>query len=72
MRAGFLFGIPIKGTHAHSYITSFTSLDQVPDCEDENLSKLKELSLDFRHQLLEKGGKTTVFNRQIQQTRAFL
>lgn len=65
VQAGFLFGIPIKGTHAHSYITSFTSLDQVPDCEDENLSKLKELSLDFRHQLLEKGISKSTNNGEL-------
>ncbi|NQT49738.1 nicotinate phosphoribosyltransferase [Candidatus Kuenenbacteria bacterium] len=27
--AGKLFGIPIKGTHAHSFVTSFASLDDI-------------------------------------------
>ncbi|KAG9390459.1 Nicotinate phosphoribosyltransferase family [Carpediemonas membranifera] len=29
--AGMMFDIPIQGTHAHSFITSFTSLDDVDD-----------------------------------------
>jgi nicotinate phosphoribosyltransferase len=27
--AGALFGMPVKGTHAHSFVSSFTSLDEV-------------------------------------------
>eukprot|EP01084_Bolivina_argentea_P263764 446564_1 len=27
--AGKMFGIPLRGTHAHSYVQSFTSLDQL-------------------------------------------
>ena len=27
--AGKLFGIPIKGTHAHSFVSSFLSMDDI-------------------------------------------
>jgi nicotinate phosphoribosyltransferase len=27
--AGYLFGVPIKGTHAHSYVQSFTSIENL-------------------------------------------
>ena len=29
VQAGFLFGIPVTGTMAHSYVTSFNSLTEV-------------------------------------------
>ncbi|GFS12762.1 nicotinate phosphoribosyltransferase-like [Elysia marginata] len=29
--AGKMFGIPVKGTHAHAYVTSFVSLDEIID-----------------------------------------
>ena len=28
---GYLFGVPIKGTHAHSYVQSFTGMDDLKD-----------------------------------------
>ena len=53
--AGKLFKIPVKGTHAHAYVTSFTGLDElqtrtlsrsadsVKDKEKEEGTKMKEL-----------------------------
>jgi len=29
--AGYLFGVPIKGTHAHSYVQSFTAIQELKD-----------------------------------------
>ena len=29
--AGYLFGVPIKGTHAHSYVQSFTGIENLKD-----------------------------------------
>ena len=29
--AGYLFGVPIKGTHAHSYVQSFTGIEDLKD-----------------------------------------
>ena len=29
--AGYLFGVPIRGTHAHSYVQSFTGMDDLRD-----------------------------------------
>src|SRR5512136_149634 len=29
--AGYLFGVPVKGTHAHSYVQSFTGIDDLRD-----------------------------------------
>uniref|UniRef100_A0A453BZB8 nicotinate phosphoribosyltransferase n=1 Tax=Aegilops tauschii subsp. strangulata TaxID=200361 RepID=A0A453BZB8_AEGTS len=29
--AGHLFGIPLRGTHSHAYVSSYMSLDEIPD-----------------------------------------
>ena len=31
MLAGKLFNIPVRGTHAHAYVTSFTGADDLKD-----------------------------------------
>ncbi|CAL4122885.1 unnamed protein product, partial [Meganyctiphanes norvegica] len=57
--AGKLYGIPVKGTHAHSYVSSYTSLDGLhtevlkhgQTGEEHNL---KEVTLEWRTALAEK------------------
>eukprot|EP01054_Gregarina_sp_Poly1_P004736 Gregarina_sp_Poly_1__4735@NODE_252_length_10633_cov_239_890119_g220_i0_p4_GENE_NODE_252_length_10633_cov_239_890119_g220_i0NODE_252_length_10633_cov_239_890119_g220_i0_p4_ORF_typecomplete_len635_score81_01NAPRTase/PF04095_16/7_2e48NAPRTase_N/PF17767_1/1_2e41NAPRTase_N/PF17767_1/1_2e04NAPRTase_C/PF17956_1/3_6e22QRPTase_N/PF02749_16/0_00017PH_15/PF17339_2/0_12_NODE_252_length_10633_cov_239_890119_g220_i056837587 len=63
VRASFLFGIPCKGTHAHAYISSFKSLEDLPDgslavseSSDSNGSQdpthFKERVLEIRNHIL--------------------
>ncbi|KRX01466.1 Ribosomal protein S5 domain 2-type fold [Pseudocohnilembus persalinus] len=47
---GMKFGIPVSGTMAHSFITSYKSLDEVEEYEIGNI-KIKETSLKYRKQL---------------------
>jgi len=60
VQAGLKYGLPVKGTHAHSFITSFVGLEQVPTLdvsespENEKLNQLKELSLKYRTEMIEK------------------
>lgn len=61
--AGKLFDIPVKGTHAHSFITSFNSLNDVnlKNLQPKNNSTINytsfpQLAVDFRKRL------TTIFN----------
>uniref|UniRef100_A0A182SSA0 nicotinate phosphoribosyltransferase n=1 Tax=Anopheles maculatus TaxID=74869 RepID=A0A182SSA0_9DIPT len=51
--AGKLFNIPVKGTHAHAYITSFTGIDELktrvlPHKEDGTSCDLLELAMEHR------------------------
>ncbi|KAL5013349.1 hypothetical protein ScPMuIL_007619 [Solemya velum] len=39
--AGKLYGIPVSGTHAHAYVTSFTGLNEIPTGRDFVSSCLK-------------------------------
>ncbi len=53
--AGKTFGIPISGTHAHSFVSSFTSLDELKYTilkdSKGNEHDIKELALKFRSEL---------------------
>ena len=53
--AGKTFGIPISGTHAHSFVSSFTSLDELKNTilkdSKGNEHDIKELALKFRSEL---------------------
>jgi nicotinate phosphoribosyltransferase len=48
--AGYLFGIPIRGTHAHSYVQSFTALE---DLKDHMLTGADGKVYDFVKMVLE-------------------
>ncbi len=47
---GYLFGVPIKGTHAHSYVQSFTGMD---DLKDRTLAGSDGRVDDFVERVLE-------------------
>lgn len=56
MLAGKLFNIPVRGTHAHAYITSFAGVDELQTLElvekdSSKLHNLLELSTGWRTQL---------------------
>ncbi len=48
--AGYLFGVPIRGTHAHSYVQSFTGID---DLNDRTLVGADGRAHDFVKMVLE-------------------
>jgi nicotinate phosphoribosyltransferase len=48
--AGYLFGIPIRGTHAHSYVQSFTGIE---DLKDHTLAGADGKVYDFVKMVLE-------------------
>lgn len=54
--AGKLFNIPVKGTHAHSYITAFTKFEELSNVmlapkQGGEAKNLLELSIKFRNEL---------------------
>ncbi len=55
LMAGFAFDIPVSGTQAHSFIQSFSGLDQITDrtLKDKNGQKydLVDLALKYRREL---------------------
>jgi nicotinate phosphoribosyltransferase len=48
--AGYLFGVPIRGTHAHSYVQSFTGVE---DLKDQTLTGADGKAHDFVRMVLE-------------------
>lgn len=48
--AGYLFGVPIRGTHAHSYVQSFTGLN---DLKDRTITGADGTVHDFVNMVLE-------------------
>lgn len=53
VKAGFKYSIPIIGTHAHSYVMSFTGLDDVPSNLEIQDANTKQLIGDFKSYVFE-------------------
>ena len=51
MYAGFLYGVPISGTHAHSFVMSFSSEDDIKDHKTLDGIDILEKSLKYRSDL---------------------
>jgi nicotinate phosphoribosyltransferase len=53
--AGYLFGVPIRGTHAHSYVQSFTGIEDLKDRmlagEDGKVHDFVTMVLEIRAEL---------------------
>ncbi|HSB07279.1 MAG TPA: nicotinate phosphoribosyltransferase, partial [Thermodesulfobacteriota bacterium] len=53
--AGYLFGVPIKGTHAHSYVQSFTGIENLKNTAlvgtDGKAHDFVQMILEIREQL---------------------
>ncbi len=45
--AGKLFGIPVKGTHAHAFVTSFTGAEDLTDCKLSSKLDKNVIECDF-------------------------
>lgn len=59
--AGSLFGIPCRGTHAHAFVSSFTTLDEVRGCEVAGV----DLAARALHYLRENGWDSTASESEL-------
>lgn len=49
--AGYLFGVPISGTHAHSFVMSYSSEDDIKDHKTLDGIDILEKALNYRKEL---------------------
>jgi len=49
--AGYLYGIPVVGTHAHSFVMSFESADEIEDHKYVDGVDVLKRALEFRSEL---------------------
>jgi nicotinate phosphoribosyltransferase len=49
--AGKLFGMPVKGTHAHSFVQSYSHIEQIKDRRLDKCSDFVALAQQHRDEL---------------------